>query len=98
MGMMQMMQGMGAGGPVMEKVMRMVMQMSNPLMGMMKEVMEIIPGPGNKNAHRYRHGCQMAIAGFLDCVLGPSGMYISVDVHWSFGLLDYGSATLHCKI
>ena len=33
-----------------------------------------------------RHGCQMAIAGFLEsCV-------------WPFGLLDYGSATLRCKI
>ena len=66
--MMLMMQGMGAGGPVMEKVMRMVMQMSNPLMGMMKEVMEIIPGPGN--------GCKMARAGFLESyAFGPSGFW-----------------------
>ena len=35
----------------------------------------------------HRHGCQMAIAGFLEFyVFGPSG------------LEDYGSATLRCKI
>lgn len=32
-----------------------------------------------------RHGCQMAIARFVVCV-------------WPFGLLDYGSAKLSCKI
>ena len=34
-----------------------------------------------------RHGCQMAIVRFLDRSLS-----------WPFGLLDYGSATLRCKI
>ena len=32
----------------------------------------------------YRHGCQMTIDKFLDCMC--------------LALLDYGSATLHCKI
>ena len=33
----------------------------------------------------HRHGCQMAIASFSFCV-------------WPSGLLDYGSATLRCKV
>ena len=36
--------------------------------------------------HGLWHGCQMAIAKFLDCLV------------WPFGLLDYGSATLRFKI
>ena len=35
-----------------------------------------------------RHGCQMAIARILDQILCV----------WPFGLLDYGSAMLRCKI
>ena len=48
----------------------------------------IVFGPKSVLETNLRHGCQMAIAGFL----------VLIVCDWPFGLLDSGTATLRCKL